>query len=315
MQTSNRVMRTVKTICRQTLCRPTRRTHTTAPSPLTKSHGPFISSSKPTPRPISRVLATSVSRDCHAHKKRRYSSQARATVPDTDRLWDAQTQAGEERDQRYDGAGPVGGYDRRSDREGQYEDEGMIVISSRAHFRDRHGRPWAKSSEGGPSDMNAGVSIGAASKPRRKPRLELRDLTAKSGKKLEPWRVQKVSLAKKFGDEGWNPRKKLSPDAMDGIRALHEEDPERWSTPVLADHFKVSPEAIRRILKSKWRPKDEEEMQKRRERWAKRHDRIWDHQAELGLRPQRTKDREVEDPDAFDEELRAKEILDNARKA
>ncbi|EXJ72980.1 uncharacterized protein A1O5_04129 [Cladophialophora psammophila CBS 110553] len=163
--------------------------------------------------------------------------------------------------------------------------------------------------------MNAGVSIGAASKPRGKSRLELRDLTVKSQKKLEPWQVQKDTLAKKFGDEGWNPRKKLSPDAMDGIRALHEEDPERWSTPVLADHFKVSPEAIRRILKSKWRPKDEEEMQKRRERWAKRHDRIWDHQAELGLRPQRTKDREVEDPDAFDEELRAKEMLDNARKA
>lgn len=46
----------------------------------------------------------------------------------------------------------------------------------------------------------------------------------------------------------------------------------------------MSPEAIRRILKSKWRPSGEE-LEERRKRWEKRHDRIWSHLSELGLRP------------------------------
>ncbi|KIW16393.1 required for respiratory growth protein 9, mitochondrial [Exophiala spinifera] len=147
-----------------------------------------------------------------------------------------------------------------------------------------------------------------------KRRIGLRDSAEPRKQKSEPWKTQKDALKKKFGEAGWNPRKKLSPDTMEGIRALHEQDPERYSTPLLAEHFKVSPEAIRRILKSKWRP-SEKEMEKKRERWAKRHDRIWDQQAELGLRPQRRKERAQEDPDEFEEKLRAKEMLDNARSA
>ncbi|EXJ95014.1 hypothetical protein A1O1_00132 [Capronia coronata CBS 617.96] len=153
---------------------------------------------------------------------------------------------------------------------------------------------------------------GAAGGKGKKRRLELKDLAVSN--KKEPWQLQKRALKEKFGDNGWNPRKKLSPDTMEGIRALHEQDPDRWSTPVLADHFKVSPEAIRRILKSKWRP-SEKELEKRRERWANRHDRIWDKLAELGLRPQRTKEKPLEDPDEFEENFKAKEILDNARNA
>ncbi|OQV06678.1 hypothetical protein CLAIMM_11219 [Cladophialophora immunda] len=314
MQTSNRLLRTVKTISRHPPCALSRRAHTMASSPLRQPQDPFTSLLKPTTRPTSATLTTSMSRDCNVHKRRKYSSESRAAAPVAHRLWDGQAPTrGKDRPQ-YSETRSVGGYDRGSDREGQYEDEGMVVISSKAQFRDRHGRPWSKSSDERNLDANLGVGIGAASRP-RKSRLELRDLTVKQRKKLEPWQAQKATLSKKFGDEGWNPRKKLSPDAMDGIRALHEEDPDRWSTPLLAEHFQVSPEAIRRILKSKWRPRDEEEIQKRRERWAKRHDRIWDHQAELGLRPKRMKDREVEDPDAFDEELRAKEVLENARKA
>lgn len=127
--------------------------------------------------------------------------------------------------------------------------------------------------------------------------------------KKEPWQTQKQALETKF-KEGWNPRKKLSPDTTEGIRALHEQYPERYTTPVLADQFKVSAEAIRRILKSKWLSRaGPEKKAERRERWAKRHDRIWDQQAEIGLRPQRTKQMDSENPDAFEEELRAKQIL------
>jgi hypothetical protein len=101
--------------------------------------------------------------------------------------------------------------------------------------------------------------------------------------KREPWQIQKEALKKKFGNEGWNPRKRLAPDVLDEIRALHANDPTAHSTTALAEQFRVSPEAIRRILKSKWRP-TEEEQEDRRKRWLKRGDEIWDHMVELGLR-------------------------------
>ena len=91
-------------------------------------------------------------------------------------------------------------------------------------------------------------------------------------------------MKQKF-EGGWNPPKKLSPDALDGIRHLHAMAPDRFTTPVLAEEFKISPEAIRRILKSKWRA-SEAQMDDRRKRWEKRHDKIWSQMAELGLRPQ-----------------------------
>jgi hypothetical protein len=107
---------------------------------------------------------------------------------------------------------------------------------------------------------------------------------SKQNTKKEPWQVQKLALQKKFGDTGWNPRKKLSPDALDGIRALRAQYPNTFTTEVLAEKFEVSPEAIRRILKSKWRP-TEEEQTSRRERWEKRGEKIWMRYAELGMKP------------------------------
>lgn len=99
-----------------------------------------------------------------------------------------------------------------------------------------------------------------------------------------PWQVQKQALAQKFGSSGWAPRKRLSPDALEGIRSLHSQFPEKFTTPVLANHFKISPEAIRRILKSKWRPKEDEEAE-RRERWNKRGESIWRQMVEIGIKP------------------------------
>jgi hypothetical protein len=105
--------------------------------------------------------------------------------------------------------------------------------------------------------------------------------------------VQKAALKEKFAG-GWNPPKKLSPDALDGIRHLHAKAPEQFTTSVLAQEFEVSPEAIRRILKSKWRP-SEDEMESRRKRWENRHDRIWSRMAELGLRPSTNRTRTLSD--------------------
>lgn len=107
----------------------------------------------------------------------------------------------------------------------------------------------------------------------------------KPKKEKEPWMIQKEALKKKFPD-GWNPRKRLSPDAMLGIRMLHKQFPDEYTTPVLAEKFKVSPEAIRRILKSKWEP-DPETEQERQERWFRRGKRVWTMWAAVGKKPPR----------------------------
>lgn len=149
----------------------------------------------------------------------------------------------------------------------------------------------------------------APPKPDRKPRND-----------LPTWATQKHALSDKFGSEGWNPRRKLSPDAMLGIRNMHQTDPLTYTTPVLAKQFKVSAEAIRRILKSKWLVNSgADKMQERRERWAKRHDQIWDQQSALGLRPGRQGGQQMrvrdaaEGADEVEEELWAKETLEKAR--
>ncbi|KAJ5554785.1 hypothetical protein N7461_003255 [Penicillium sp. DV-2018c] len=120
-----------------------------------------------------------------------------------------------------------------------------------------------------------------------------KDAARRSNARPESWKVQKEALKEKF-PQGWSPIKKLSPDAIDGIRTLHAKAPEKFTTPVLAEEFGVSPEAIRRILKSRWRP-SEEEMEHRRKRWETRHDRIWGRMAELGLRPSTNRTRSVAD--------------------
>ncbi|KAL9011245.1 MAG: hypothetical protein Q9173_003893 [Seirophora scorigena] len=112
-------------------------------------------------------------------------------------------------------------------------------------------------------------------------RLDRRRLPAPN---REPWQIQKDALKEKFSNEGWAPRKRLSPDALEGIRALHAQFPEKYTTPVLADQFEVSVESIRRILKSKWRPNDEETAS-RRARWDKRGERIWSKMVALGVKP------------------------------
>ncbi|KZS96339.1 hypothetical protein SISNIDRAFT_400471, partial [Sistotremastrum niveocremeum HHB9708] len=63
------------------------------------------------------------------------------------------------------------------------------------------------------------------------------------------------AMKKRFPD-GWNPPKKLSREAMEGLRVLHQHDPTQFSTAVLAAKFAISPEAVTRILKSKWQPSE-----------------------------------------------------------
>lgn len=126
---------------------------------------------------------------------------------------------------------------------------------------------------------------------RNAPKARKEDDAAKSTQmtpkvKRERWQIQKDALQSKLGDQAWNPRKRLSPDTLDGIRALHASNPNAYDTETLSQHFKVTPENIRRILKSKWRP-NEQEMEERRARWEKRGVKKWSEMAELGVRPPR----------------------------
>ncbi|KAL7950958.1 hypothetical protein V8C42DRAFT_308056 [Trichoderma barbatum] len=99
----------------------------------------------------------------------------------------------------------------------------------------------------------------------------------------EPWQLQKAALKEKF-PEGWQPRKRLSPDALAGIRALNAQFPDVYTTDALADKFQVSREAIRRILKSNWRPSVVEE-EDRQQRWFRRGKQVWEQKAALGIKP------------------------------
>ncbi|KAL4918231.1 hypothetical protein BDW62DRAFT_182102 [Aspergillus aurantiobrunneus] len=136
-----------------------------------------------------------------------------------------------------------------------------------------------------PNTPSGKQSKGYAKKTAQK---DQKSIGSKPQRKREGWEIQKEALKEKFPN-GWSPPKKLSPDAMEGIRHLNSVAPDQFTTPVLAEEFKVSPEAIRRILKSKWRPSGTD-LENRRKRWEKRHERIWSHMSELGLRPKRADD-------------------------
>lgn len=89
---------------------------------------------------------------------------------------------------------------------------------------------------------------------------------------MPEWKRQKYALGEKFKGKAWNPVKKLSRDEMESVRMLKRELPDMTSKD-LSDHFKISPEAVRRILKSKWTPSLEEE-EDIYERWKKRGEKI-----------------------------------------
>lgn len=90
----------------------------------------------------------------------------------------------------------------------------------------------------------------------RKPQTTLKN----SGRSFpEEWRRHRRAL-KDAHPDGWSPPKKLSREAMDGLRIMHAQNPDVFTTPILAEKFRISPEAVRRILKSKWEPTREKKQ-------------------------------------------------------
>ena len=94
---------------------------------------------------------------------------------------------------------------------------------------------------------------------KKKVRYQTDNYTPKSSPTPSRWSHHRSSMKAKF-PQGWAPPHKLSRGAMDGLRALHAHDPDTFTTPVLADKFRVSPEAVRRILRGKWQPTPEQRV-------------------------------------------------------
>ncbi|EEQ38411.1 putative protein required for respiratory growth [Clavispora lusitaniae] len=69
------------------------------------------------------------------------------------------------------------------------------------------------------------------------------------------WVKRDEALRRRYGK--WNPTRKLSRQQINDIRNLKLQYP-AMKTKQLADFFSINPESIRRILKSKWEPTEEE---------------------------------------------------------
>lgn len=94
---------------------------------------------------------------------------------------------------------------------------------------------------------------------------KIQTLQSQSAKNLPEWTKREQALRKRYG--AWNPTRKLSRQQIWDIRELKQQWPQ-MKTKQLADHFHINPESIRRILKSKWNPNEEElaSINKRAER-------------------------------------------------
>lgn len=110
---------------------------------------------------------------------------------------------------------------------------------------------------------------------RERPPSMSKPLTKKATREPTPLaaRLHREFMKRSF-PEGWSPPRKLSRQAMDGLRALHKHDPQTFSTPMLAEKFRISPEAVRRILRSNWEPSSN--------RMARLHQReMWERQTRI----------------------------------
>ncbi|CAG8448822.1 17262_t:CDS:2 [Acaulospora morrowiae] len=91
-------------------------------------------------------------------------------------------------------------------------------------------------------------------------------------KTMPGWLKHKYAIMERTGFGKWDPKKKVPREVMEKIRALHEQAPEENNSKTLSQQFKISPEAVRRILKSKWIPdsmKLERQKRKFEEKFAK----------------------------------------------
>ncbi|KAK6500754.1 Required for respiratory growth protein 9 mitochondrial [Arthrobotrys conoides] len=100
-------------------------------------------------------------------------------------------------------------------------------------------------------------------------------------KNTPTWKIHMDSVKSKLKGDRWNPFGRLSPAAVATLKQLKQENP-GMTVEEYAPIFKISPDALRRILKSKWMPTTEQEAD-RNERWKRRGKAVWQQWEEKGL--------------------------------
>ncbi|KAK6535341.1 Required for respiratory growth protein 9 mitochondrial [Orbilia ellipsospora] len=113
-------------------------------------------------------------------------------------------------------------------------------------------------------------------------RKNLNDQKRRTYNKDAPdWQRHKDAVRDKLGGSQWKPFSRLSPAAVATLKQLKAEN-KGMKVEEFAPIFKISPDAMRRILRSKWTPTAKEE-ESRMERWKKRGDQVWQKWADDGM--------------------------------
>ncbi|KAF3914410.1 hypothetical protein ABW21_db0207023 [Orbilia brochopaga] len=157
---------------------------------------------------------------------------------------------------------------------------------------------WARSKKrrlARPNDIPSGgkfsgrLAMGSASgvvkwKPANSVDAEIESAEAEEGERnseTPAWKIHKDAVKKKLAGKDWNPMRRLSPAAVATLKQLRAENP-GMTVEEFAPIFKISPDALRRILRSKWTPTVEQE-EDRMERWRRRGDKVWGKWVEDGV--------------------------------
>ncbi|KAK9452959.1 hypothetical protein V1511DRAFT_105347 [Dipodascopsis uninucleata] len=120
-------------------------------------------------------------------------------------------------------------------------------------------------------------------------KLQKLPLNWRKDKTLPMWKRQAYAMQEKLKGAKWEPRKKVSPEGRMALRMFKQEYPEIKSSE-LAKFFGISPESMRRILRSKFQPQSTEELDAIGQRWAKRKEKILDHWESIGRIKRKDKD-------------------------
>ncbi|KAG0263698.1 Required for respiratory growth protein 9 mitochondrial [Mortierella polycephala] len=71
------------------------------------------------------------------------------------------------------------------------------------------------------------------------------------------WKKHKEAIKKKLLGKTWNPKRKITRQAMEEVRYLRKQFPEEWTTGKLALHYNVTGEDIAKILRTNFQPPSE----------------------------------------------------------
>ncbi|KAJ1972732.1 Required for respiratory growth protein 9 mitochondrial, partial [Dimargaris verticillata] len=107
-------------------------------------------------------------------------------------------------------------------------------------------------------------------KPESSAKKPVTSNTSSSDLDDEGWRVRKNEQSKVLQGARWSPTKRVARSTMERIRFLHTNLPDTYTIPRLSAEFKISFEAVRRILKSKYIPSEASRARQEEKRIAKR---------------------------------------------